>query len=68
MTLSDGQIWKNGCKIAQIDIKDEISKAVIFNMCKDKLTFSKIMDLEDTQVLLDMGFKPTKQALVAKAK
>jgi hypothetical protein len=66
--LSKGQVWKNGCKIAQINIEDEIFKAVIFSINKEKLIFSNIIDVDNEQLLLKMGFKPTEHVLVAKEK
>ena len=66
--LSDGQIWKNGTRIAQINMDNEAFKAVVFKTCEEKLVFSNIIDVEDTQILFDMGFKPTEHVLVAKDK
>jgi hypothetical protein len=66
--LSNGQIWKNGSKIAQVNFEDEIYKAVIFKIAKEKLLFSKIIDVKNEDILFDMGFKPTEHVLVARGK
>jgi hypothetical protein len=66
--LLDGQVWKNGSKIAQINVENEIFKAAIFKINKEKLLFLKIVDLKDEQILFEMGFKPTEHVLVTKEK
>ena len=65
--LIEGQIWKNGSRIAQISIEKEIFKAIIFKMEKRRLSFSEIIDIENEQILSEKGFKPTlSHVLVAK--
>jgi hypothetical protein len=63
--LKDGQVWRNGTKLAQvIHPQDAQFKAAVFAIIGNNLQFSIVIDDPDETYFLDHGFKLSDEVFV----
>jgi hypothetical protein len=62
--LRDGQVWRNGTKLAQVHQTDAQIKAAVFAIIENNLQFSVILDDPDENYFSDHGFHLTDEVFV----
>lgn len=61
--MKDGEIWKNGRKIAQIFKENKKNKAVVFKFSRENIKFLNILSEDILEYFKDNGFIKTKCSL-----